>query len=282
MVKPAARRRVVGYLQQAFGASERRACRVVGIARATCRYESTQEEPVKLVTRMKKLAEEKPRYGYRQLHRLLRREGVRVNHKKVYRLYKREGLGLRIKRRKRYAASPRQALTAAVRPNQRWGMDFVSDHTIPGRRFRILTIVDTFSRKSPGICVDTSITGERVTRVLDELAEEHGLPEMITVDNGPEFISNALDQWAYQRGVKIHFNRPGKPIENAFIESFNGRFRDECLNANRFESIEHARQVITDWWHDYNHRRPHSALGGLTPMEYEKQAQLPGRTQTLV
>jgi len=279
MVKPAAKRGAVGYLQQAFGASERRACNVIGVSRATFRYESTQEEPVKLVARMKKLAEEKPRYGYRQLHRLLKREGVRVNHKKIYRLYKREGLGLRIKRRRRYAASPRQALTAAVHSNQRWGMDFVSDHTTTGRRFRILTIVDTFSRKSPGICTDTSITGERVTRVLDEIAEEHGLPEMITVDNGPEFISNALDHWAYQRGVKLHFNRPGKPIENAFIESFNGRFRDECLNANWFESIEHARQVITDWWHDYNHRRPHSALGGLTPMEYEKQAQLTRRTQ---
>ena len=279
MVKPAAMRGVVGYLETAFGMSERRACRVLGISRATHRYESTREEPTALVAKLKKLAEERPRFGYRRLHSQLVRSGERVNHKRVYRLYKQEGLALRVKRRRRFAASPRLKLPNATRPNQRWSMDFVSDHTTTGHRFRILTIVDTFSRRAPGVCVDTSITGERVTRVLDELAAEHGLPEMITVDNGPEFISNALDQWAHKRGVKIHFIRPGKPIENAFIESFNGRLRDECLNATWFDSIEHARQVITAWLDDYNRRRPHSALGGLTPMEYE--ARHHARTQSL-
>jgi putative transposase len=149
-------------------------------------------------------------------------------------------------------------------------MDFVHDHIAGGRRFRALTIVDEFSRRSPGILVDWSISGERVARFLDELAAENGLPEVIVVDNGPEFISNALDRWAYQRGVKLHFIRPGKPNDNAFVEAFNGLLRGECLNANWFESLEHARAVIAAWWHDYNHERPHSSLGGKTPIEYER------------
>lgn len=260
----------MGYLQLAFGMSERRACRTAAVSRATHRYESVREEPGGLVAKLKQLAQEKPRYGYRQLHRLLRRQGVHVNHKRVYRLYRSEGMALRIKRRRRCAASPRVALPPATRPSQRWSMDFVSDHTTDGRRFRILTLVDVFSRRSPGICVDVSITGKRVTRVLDELAATGGLPEEITIDNGPEFISNDLDQWAFERGVRLHFIRPGKPTENAHIESFNGRLRDECLNATWFHGLEHARDVITDWWHDYNLARPHSALGGLTPMEYEQ------------
>ncbi len=149
-------------------------------------------------------------------------------------------------------------------------MDFVSDHLAKGRRFRVLTTVDSCTRKSPGVLVDFSIGGERVTRFLDELSLERGLPEMIVVDNGPEFISNALDRWAYQRGVKLHFIRPGKPIENAFVESFNGKLRDECLNANWFDSLEQARQIIYEWWSDYDERRPHGSLGDLTPAEYER------------
>ena len=157
-------------------------------------------------------------------------------------------------------------------------MDFVSDHLATGRRFRILTIVDCCSRRSPGLLVDTSIGGERVSRFLDELCLDSGFPEMIEIDNGPEFMSNALDRWAFQRGVKLHFIRPGKPTDNAFIESFNGKLRDECLNANWFDTLEQTRQIIYEWWKDYNERRPHSSLGDLTPVEYERELR---RTQTL-
>jgi len=279
MVTPTARRRVVGYLQQAFGMSERRACRATGQCRATQRYEPKREEPARLRAVLLELAKEKPRYGYRFLHRLLRRRGFRVNHKRVYRIYRLEGLSLRSRRRRRrHAASPREAAQRPHRPGQRWSMDFVHDHLASGRRFRILTLVDDYSRRSPGILADWSINGERVTRFLDEVAAMVGLPETIVVDNGPEFVSNALDRWAFDKGVKLHFIRPGKPTENAFIESFNGRLRDECLNANWFDSLDHARELLAAWWHDYNHERPHSALGGLSPIEYEQENL---RTQTL-
>lgn len=272
MVKPAARRAVVGYLQQAFGMSERRACCATGVGRSTHRYESRRRELPKLRATLLSLARQKTRRGYRFLHLLLRRRGFAVNHKRVYRLYREEGLGLRRRtKRRRYAAAPREAATRATRVGQCWSMDFVHDHTATGRRFRVLTIVDTFSRRSPGILAETSISGERVSRFLDEVAASGGLPECISVDNGPEFISNALDRWAYARGVRLHFIRPGKPTENAFIESFNSRLREECLNANWFDSLEHARELIAAWWTDYNTERPHSALGGLTPIEYEEQ-----------
>jgi putative transposase len=220
--------------------------------------------------KMRKLAIERPRYGYRRLHLLLRRQGVVVNHKCVYRLYRQEGLAVRVKRRRRLVASPRTAPPKPERAGQRWSMDFVSDATSEGHRFRILTLIDNFSRRSPGAVVERSIGGSRVARFLDEVAQIYGYPETIVIDNGPEFISNALDQWAHARGVHLHFIRPGRPVENAFIESFNGRLRDECLNANWFSGLEHARSVIYEWLDDYNDRRPHSSLGGLTPSEFEK------------
>jgi putative transposase len=157
-------------------------------------------------------------------------------------------------------------------------MDFVSDHVVDGRRFRVLTIIDTFSRLSPGILVEPNINGDRVARYLDEVAALHGYPKAISVDNGPEFVSNALDRWAHLHGVELHFIAPGKPTQNAFIESFNGRLRSECLNANWFESLSHARQLIDDWHRDYNRSRPHTSLGGLTPIEYEKKHQQQVRT----
>jgi putative transposase len=271
MVTPAIRRLVVGHVMKVHDVSERRACSALKVSRTSIRYCSTRKEPTKLVAAMREIAKERPRAGYRGIHRLLRRRGHKVNHKRVYRLYRREGLSVRTKRRRRFAASPRIELPTAKRPNQCWAMDFVSDHLASGRRFRILTIVDRFSRRCPGALVDTSIPGRRVARFLDELAATCGAyPELITVDNGPEFISNALDQWASERGVKLVFSRPGKPVDNAFIESFNGRFRDECLNANWFYSFDEAKNVIERWIKDYNEERPHSALGGLTPIEYEK------------
>jgi putative transposase len=258
-------------VQETFGMSERSACRALGVARATQRYRSRKPSSDELVARMRKVAAARPRAGYRTLGRILLREGLRVNHKRLYRLYREEGLSLRVKRRRRRAASPRVNPPPVLRPGDRWAMDFVSDSTSDGHRFRILTVIDTFTRRSYGVVVERSISGVRVSRFLDQVAKEHGYPKTITVDNGPEFVSNALDQWAHARGVHLHFSRPGKPVDNAFIESFNGRLRDECLNTNWFYGLEHAREVLNEWIEDYNERRPHSSLGGLTPAEFETQ-----------
>lgn len=279
MVTPAIRRRIVGVLVEAMKMSERRACKAIGVQRSSIRYESVKDPQSTLVAKMRTIATQRPRAGYRGIHRHLRRAGVKVNHKRVYRLYKLEGLHVRTKRRRRFAASPRLTLDKVTKPNQRWSMDFVSDHLVDGRRFRTLNVVDQFARISPGILVETSISGERVARFLDELIFTRGKPESITVDNGPEFISNALDQWATLREVTLIFSRPGKPVDNAFIESFNGRFRDECLNANWFRTLAEAKVLISQWLKDYNEQRPHSALGGMTPIEYE-EAQI--RTQRAV
>ena len=203
---------------------------------------------------------------------MLKREGLVVNHKKTERLYREEGLALRRKRKRKGAAGIRVVMAPPRRVNERWSMDFVTDSTITGRRFRALTIVDDYSRECPAIEVDTSLGGRRVVSVLDRLAETRGLPEVITIDNGPEFAGRALDEWAYRKGVKLNFIRPGKPIENAFVESFNGRFRDECLNTNWFLSVKHAREVIEEWRKDYNEVRPHSSLKGNTPREYAEAA----------
>lgn len=197
-----------------------------------------------------------------------------MNHKRTERIYREEGLSLRLKKRKRRPAALRVPMPQAHGPDQRWSMDFVSASLWQGRKFRALTIVDNYSRECPAIEIDNSLGGERVCRVLDRLALERGLPEIITVDNGPEFSGKALDQWAYHRGVKLNFIRPGKPIENAYAESFNGRLRDECLNENWFSSMQEARSVIENWRRDYNDVRPHSALGGLAPRWFAEQARL--------
>ena len=191
-----------------------------------------------------------------------------VNHKRTERIYREEGLALRRKRRRKGAAGLRVVMPEPQRPNERWSMDFVTDSIVSGRRFRALTIVDDYSRECPAIEVDTSLGSARVVNVLERLAETRGLPQVITTDNGPEFAGKTLDEWAYSKGVKLNFIRPGKPMENAFAESFNGRFRDECLNTNWFISLKHAREVIEDWRKDYNEVRPHSALKDHTPREY--------------
>jgi putative transposase len=270
MVRPAVRRQAVCHVQSVFGLSERGACRALGMARATHRYKSRREPQDDLLGRLRKLAAARPRAGYRMLVRILRREGVGANHKRIYRIYRQEGLSIRVKRRKRLAASPRQVLWPVTKANDRWAMDFVSDSTTDGHRFRILTLIDTFTRRAPGVVVERSIGGHRVARFLDQVAAKLGFPRSISVDNGPEFISNALDQWAHAHDVQLHFSRPGRPVDNAFIESFNGRLRDECLNTNWFYGLEQAREVIAAWLEDYNECRPHGSLGGLTPLEYEK------------
>jgi len=199
---------------------------------------------------------------------MLKREGLVINHKRTERLYREEGLALRKKRKRKGAAGVRVTIPFPKHTNERWSMDFVTDSIVTGRRFRALIIVDDYSRECPAIEVDTSLGGTRVVGVLDRLAEIRGLPEVITSDNGPEFTGRVLDEWAYRKGVKLNFIRPGKPIENAFAESFIGRLRDECLNTNWFLSLRHARDVIEEWRKDYNEVRPHSSLKGFTPKEY--------------
>lgn len=199
---------------------------------------------------------------------LLRREGWAVNHKRVYRLYREEGLAVRRRKRKRAAGWARVPLPAPAQVNQGWSMDFLTDELARGRRFRLLTIVDDYTREALAIEVDTSLPGERVRRVLEQLVESRGRPEWILTDNGPEFTGRVLDQWAFEQGVRLHFITPGKPVENAYVESFNGKLRDECLNENWFESLAEARGVIEAWRVDYNQARPHSALGYQTPEEF--------------
>ena len=205
------------------------------------------------------------RSGYRRLHVLLRREGWRVNHKRVYRLYREEGLGIRVKRRKKLASAPRVVPPPPTRPLERWSLDFLSDSLADGRRFRVLTIVDNVSRVSPAIEVGVSLTGDRLVRLLEGLRATAGTPQRIAIDNGPEFVSKALDAWAYQHGVQLEFSRPGKPTDNAFAESCNGHFRAECLDCHWFVSLEEARHTIEAWRIDYNTERPHRALGQETP-----------------
>jgi putative transposase len=268
-VKPAQRRAAAQFFRVGFQVSERRACRLTGVARSSYRYRSVAADQTPLRLRLRDLAATRVRYGYRRLHILLRREGWRVNHKRVYRLYREEGLGIRVKRRKKLASAPRVLPPPAQRPQERWSLDFLSDSLADGRRFRVLTIVDNVSRVSPAIAIGTSLPGERVVALLDRLRSTVGVPQRIAIDNGPEFISKALDAWAYQNGVQLEFSRPGKPTDNAFAESFNGRFRDECLDQHWFTSLEEVRQTVEEWRIDYNTERPHRALGQQTPAAWE-------------
>lgn len=254
-----------------FGLSQRRACGLIGMSRNTLRYEAKPDKDTELRARMKEIAEERRRFGCRRLHIMLKREGLVINHKRTERIYREEKLALKIRRRKKMASWNRVELPKPEKINEQWAMDFMHDALWNGRRFRVLPIVDTYTKECLRIEVDTSISGKRVANVLSEIGLFRGLPEHIVVDNGPEFISNALDQWAFSREVKLHFIRPGKPVENAFIESFNARFRDECLNENWFISIGHARREIEQWRIDYNEQRPHSSIGDLTPREFIQQ-----------
>ena len=231
-------------------------------------YRSHRQDDTGLRSRLRELAAERKRFGSPRLHIMLKREGLVINHKRTERLYREEGLALRRKRRRKGAAGLRVMVPSPDGPNQRWSMDFVTDSIVTGRRFRALAIVDDYSRECPAIEVDTSLGGARVVGILERLAETRGLPQVITVDNGPEFAGRTMDEWAYRKGVKLSFIRPGKPIENAFAESFNGRLRDECLNTNWFLSVKQAREIIESWRKDYNSVRPHSALGGLAPQEF--------------
>ena len=271
MVKPRARRAAVRLVQQAHGLSERRACRLIGIGRSSCRYQALPGRDDELRERLPELAAKWRRFGYRGLHRLLRREGVEVNHKRLYRVYRELGLQVRQRKRKRLKRPARGPAPVPVERNESWGMDFVHDGLVDGRRIRALTIVDHCTREVPCIEVATSLPGERVVRVLDRLAEAHGLPKRITCDNGPEFISLAMATWAEDHDVELDFIDPAKPVQNCFSESFNGTFRDECLNEHWFTSLEDAQQRVEAWRRRYNDERPHSSIGGLTPTEFAER-----------
>ena len=271
-MKPAARRLAAAHVRDAFGVSERRATRVIGMHRSTARYSARPDESGELRERMRRLAADCPRAGYRMMLDRLRWEGTPVNHKRVYRLYRDEGLQLPKRRRKYLRSVRRQPLSPAVGLNSRWSMDFMSDALADGRRFRVFNVIDDFSRECLAIEVGTSLPGMVVTRVLDRVAESRGLPDVIVVDNGPEFRGREMDAWACRRGVRLHFIDPGKPMQNAFVESFNDKFRYECLNAHYFVGLEDARRRIENWRREYNELRPHRSLGRIPPAAFARRA----------
>ena len=255
-----------------FPVSERAACRLVRCNRSTWLYRAHRRDDTGIRLRIRELAQARPRFGYLRLHVMLRREGWVVNKKRVHRIYREEGLTVRLTRRRKRASHLRMIPPQASQLNERWSMDFVADTLLDGRRFRALTVVDNYSRHSQLIEPDFTLTGTKVVAALERVAKRSGYPKMITVDNGSEFASKAVDAWAFEHGIKLDFIRPGKPVENAVIESFNGRFRDECLNAQVFVSLHDARQKIEAWRIDYNEYRPHGSLGDLTPREFAEQA----------
>jgi putative transposase len=252
-----------------YAMSERRACRLLKLARSTKRYQSRRSElDQALKEQLRAWAEKRPRFGYRRLWAELVRAGWRINPKRVHRLYRQEGMALRCRRRRKFLRRVGVAAPSPMRRNQRWSMDFVSDSMASGQTVRVLTVVDDYTRECLAMETDTSLSGWRVRRVLDRITGERGRPEAIVVDNGPEFRGRAMESWSEQRGVRLNFIEPGKPVQNAFVESFNGRLRDECLNANWFLNVGDARRRIEAWrWH-YNTERPHSSLDYRTPNEF--------------
>jgi putative transposase len=268
MVTPAAKREAVAHLRSAFQMSERRACRTIGGVRMTVRYRSRRPDDAALRLRLRALAHERRRFGYRRLHVLLRREGFKVNHKRLFRIYREERLMVRRRGGRKRALGTRAPMVVPQLANDRWSLDFVSDQFVDGRRLRILVVVDDCTRECLALIPDTSISGTRVARELDRLVAERGKPGTIVSDNGTELTSNAILRWADDHKVAWHYIAPGKPVQNAFAESFIGRLRDELLNETLFRSLPHARAALEAWRHDYNTARPHSRLGWMSPIIY--------------
>lgn len=259
-----------------MGLSQRQACRLVSLNRATWRYQRRPESKtnVALRKRIRELAEQRRRFGAPRLFQMLKREGWTINHKRVERLYREEGLGLRVKRRKKRAAAARVPIPEPIAPNQMWTIDIVHDRLANGRAFKCLTLVDEFSRECLAIEVDYGMSARRVTEVLGRTMEFRGKVVGIRSDNGSQFAGSEMDAWAYSNGVTLNFIRPGKPTENAFIESFNGRLREECLNDNQFLTLMEARTVIEVWRNDYNKVRPHGSLDWMTPEEFARKQEI--------
>ena len=268
MVGPAAKREGVAHLQAVLGLSERRACSIVGADRKMIRYRSRRPAETELRARLRTLANERRRFGYRRLFVLLQQDGEPSGINRIYRLYREEGLTVRKRRARRRAAGTRAPILVEAAANARWSLDFVYDQFASGRRFRILNIVDDVTRECLAAIPDISISGRRVARELTALIERRGKPGMIVSDNGTEFTSNAMLGWAQDNRIVWHFIAPGKPMQNGFCESFNGRMRDELLNESLFLGLDHARETIARWVADYNQRRPHSALGYIPPAAY--------------
>ena len=281
MVTPVAKRNAVVHLCEAHGVSQRRACDVLQIDRSTVRYLSRRGDDAELRDAIKRVSRERRRFGCRRIHVMIAREGFEVNHKKVRRIYREEKLQVRRRGGRKRALGTRKPIVlppshglqanhcrAMDGPNQRWSLDFVSDALTDGRRFRILAVVDDFSRENLVLVADTSLSEHRVARELDKVIAERGMPKTIVLDNGTEFTSMAILKSVQETGIDWHYIAPGKPQQNGFIESFNGKLRDECLNETLFGTLRDARKTLEEWQEDYNWRRPHSALGNLTPMEF--------------
>jgi len=250
--------------------SQRHACTVLALHRSSCRYLARSDGNDDLRTLLVALAAARPRWGQDRLHVLVRRQGYVVNHKRTERLYRQLGLSLRLRRRRKRASGLRVPAVMPDRPDKRWSMDFMADQLVTGQRLKCLTLVDDFTKESPGILVACSIIGQTVAEFFDSLAETRSLPEVIVCDNGPEFTSLVLDQWAHRHGIRMSFIQPGKPQQNAFIESFNGKLREECLNEELFYDVTDAQTKIEAWRIDYNEHRPHRSLGQRTPAEFIK------------
>lgn len=265
MVTPAMRREAMVHARAAFDLSERRACEALGFDRSSMRYRSGRGSDDDLRERLRGLASERRRFGWRRLMILLAREGIAPNHKKLRRVYAEERLQVRRRGGRKRALGTRAPMTIPQGPNQRWSLDFVTDSLTDGRRFRMLAVVDDFTRECLALVADTSLSGRRVARELNALIVNRGRPLMVVSDNGTELTSTAILQWSQDHGIEWHYIAPGKPQQNAFVESFNGRLRDECLNETLFRSLDHARSALRAWKDDYNHVRPHGALKGLTP-----------------
>lgn len=266
----------MAHLVEQHQVSQRRACKVIDCCRMTVRYRSVRPDDSPLRDRMRAIAHERRRFGYRRIHVLLKREGHVVNHKRLFRLYRQEKLSVRKRGGRKRAIGTRSPMLVPIRPNERWSLDFVSDQLTDGRRFRVLTVVDDCTRECLALVADTSISGLRLARELNRLVSARGKPQMIVSDNGSELTSNAILSWADETRVAWHYIAPGKPMQNGFVESFNGRLRDEKLNETLFSSLAQARIELAVWRNDYNQNRPHSGLGWLTPSEFATH-QHPGK-----
>ncbi len=273
MVTPDAKRSAVVHACDRHGVSQRRACKVLTFDRSSVRYKSIRPDDRDLREAIREVAAERRRFGYRRIHIMLQRQGIVMNQKKLRRLYREERLQVRRRGGRKRALGTRRPMVLPTSPNERWSLDFVSDAFTDGRRFRVLAVVDDFTRECLGLVADTSLSGARVVRELDAIMARRGKPHTIVSDNGTELTSTAVLKWCQESGVEWHYIAPGKPTQNAFVESFNGRFRDECLNDTLFASLVDARIEISKWRNDYNNERPHSALGNVPPTEFAmKQA----------